>query len=71
MPFPNEHTYTIEDIYALPEGERAELIDGQLYMMSPPTYKHQKLVSEFTWIIRSYIKSNGASGPSSCSFKCR
>ena len=25
MPLPKEHTYTIKDIYALPEGERAEL----------------------------------------------
>lgn len=25
--------FTIEDIYNLPEGERAELIDGQIYMM--------------------------------------
>lgn len=25
------NTYTIEDIYALPEGKRAELIDGQIY----------------------------------------
>lgn len=28
MPLPKEHTYTIKDIYVLPEGERAELIDG-------------------------------------------
>lgn len=26
-----EDTYTIEDIYALPDGEHAELIDGQIY----------------------------------------
>lgn len=25
--------YTIEDIYNLPDGQRAELIDGELYMM--------------------------------------
>ena len=24
-----EETYTIDDIYALPDGERAELIDGK------------------------------------------
>ena len=24
-------TYTIDDIYALPDGERAEIIDGQIY----------------------------------------
>ncbi|MFR6470242.1 MAG: Uma2 family endonuclease, partial [Lachnospiraceae bacterium] len=43
MPLPKEHTYTIKDIYALPEGERAELIDGQIYMMGAPTYLHQAL----------------------------
>ena len=25
-----EKSYTIEDIYALPDGQRAELIDGQI-----------------------------------------
>ena len=28
--------YTIDDIYNLPEGQRAELIDGELYMMAAP-----------------------------------
>ena len=28
MALPQEKTYTIEDIYALPEGQRAELING-------------------------------------------
>ena len=28
-----EEIYTIDDIYALPEGERAELIDGHMYMI--------------------------------------
>ena len=31
MPLLKEHFYTIEDIYNLPEGERAELIDGHIY----------------------------------------
>ncbi len=51
-------TYTIEDIYALPDGQRAELIDGELYMMSPPGRMHQELVSELHAQIHSYIKSN-------------
>ena len=33
MPLLRERIYTIEDIYALPEGERAELIDGHIYYM--------------------------------------
>lgn len=40
--------YTIEDIYNLPDGERAELIDGELYMMAAPGTNHQRLVKEFT-----------------------
>lgn len=38
MPLPDQKKeYTIEDIYALPDGERAELIDGQIYYMAPPS----------------------------------
>ena len=41
-----EETYTIEDIYALPEGERAELIDGEIYDMAPPNRRHQKILNQ-------------------------
>ncbi len=58
MPLPKEHSYTIEDIYALPEGERAELIDGQLYNMAPPSYMHQRLVMELSGTIREHIRNN-------------
>lgn len=50
-----ENLYTIDDIYALPDGERAELIDGEMYMMAPPGRRHQSLVTSFVWTIRSYI----------------
>ena len=53
-----QETYTIEDIYALPEGERAELIDGQIYNMAPPNTKHQMLVMDLSYQIKSYIQSN-------------
>ena len=43
MPLPKYKTYTVQDIYDLPEGTRAELIDGQIYYMTPPSRKHQKL----------------------------
>ena len=29
--------YTVEDYYALPDDQRAELIDGRMYMMAPPS----------------------------------
>lgn len=55
-----EETYTIDDIYALPEGERAELIDGQIYFMATPSMIHQKLVMEISYRIRDYIgRKNG------------
>lgn len=60
MPQLKGDIYTIEDIYALPEGQRAELIDGVIYNMTPPNRMHQKLISQFTKIIGNYIdKKNG------------
>lgn len=53
-----EEIFTIEDIYALPDGERAELIDGKIYYMSPPNTKHQRLIHLFDREIGNYIQSN-------------
>lgn len=53
--------YTIDDIYNLPEGSRAELIDGQIYDMAPPSRKHQDITGELFGIIREYIRSNNGS----------
>ena len=58
MPLPNKATHTIDDIYALPEGQRAELIDGQIYFMTPPSFLHQRLVMQLSKIIANYIDSN-------------
>ena len=35
--------YTVADIEALPEGEHAELIDGEMFMMASPTMTHQRI----------------------------
>ena len=51
--------YTIEDIYALPEGVRAELIDGEIYYMATPTRIHQKIVGEMHLAVAGYIRSHG------------
>lgn len=61
MPLQKSEVYTIDDIYALPEGKRAELIDGHIYDMAPPNRIHQKLVSQFTKILGHHIeKRNGS-----------
>lgn len=54
-------THTIDDIYALPTGKRAELIDGKIYYMAPPSRKHQDIAGELFGTIREYIKSNRGS----------
>ena len=53
-----EKAYTIDDIYSLPDGERAELIDGKIYYMAPPNTKHQRLVHFFDREIGNYIQNN-------------
>ena len=53
-----EEFYTIEDIYTLPDGERAELIDGEIYYMAPPSTKHQALLMDLSYQIKDYIKHN-------------
>ena len=58
MPLLKEDIYTIEDIYNLPEGERAELIDGQIYYMVPPSRKHQKISGEIFASVSEYIRSH-------------
>ena len=59
MPLLNEQVYTTEDIYTLPDGERAELIDGRLYMMAPPSTRHQIITGEMYAAILNYITENG------------
>lgn len=53
-----EEIYTIDDIYALPDGKRAELIDGKIYYMAPPNTMHQTLVMNLSYQIKDYIKRN-------------
>lgn len=54
-----EELYTIEDIYALPDGEHAELIDGKIYYMAPPSRTHQRISMFLSRVIGNHIESNG------------
>ena len=61
MPLPKQHTYTSEDYWNLPDGERAELIDGQFYNTAPPSRIHQKLVMKLSASIQQHIDSKSGS----------
>lgn len=61
MALAQERIFTIDDIYALPDGKRAELIDGQIYYMAPPNRKHQEIVRMLTQSIANYIDYKGGS----------
>lgn len=65
MPLPNQKKkYTIEDIYALPDGIRAELIDGQIYYMAPPNRRHQEILGSLYRKIADYIdRKDGSCKP--------
>ncbi|WAM31054.1 Uma2 family endonuclease [Caldicellulosiruptor naganoensis] len=51
--------WTYQDYLKLPEEARVEIIDGVIYDMSPaPSRVHQKIVSELTITIGSYLRQN-------------
>ena len=58
MALGREKLYTIDDIYSLSDGERAELIDGQIYYMAPPSRKHQEILSFLHLTIGNHIANN-------------
>ena len=50
--------YTHEDILALPDGKRAEIIDGVWYDMATPVTIHQRLLMNITFELTDYIRKN-------------
>lgn len=57
MALHQEKVFTIEDIYTLPEGERAELINGHIYYMALPSRIHQRLIHQLERHIGNYIEA--------------
>lgn len=58
MSLPEKQNYSIHDIYALPDGVRAELIEGKLCMMAPPSRIHQEISQYLSMAIGSYINEH-------------
>ncbi|MCD7709372.1 MAG: Uma2 family endonuclease [Clostridiales bacterium] len=55
----SEQRYTTDYIESLPEGQRAELINGRVYDMAAPSLTHQRIIVEMMAAIRDYIKKKG------------
>ena len=51
-----EKFYTVEEWLSWDEDVRCEIIDGKLYMMSPPDLKHQRLSLEITGQLWLFLK---------------
>ena len=50
-------SYTVADIEALPPGERAELIDGEMFVMEAPSITHQRILGELYVQVYTHIKN--------------
>ena len=50
--------YDTEDIEKLDEWDRAELIDGKIYMLPSPSRKHQYIIAELILEIKLFIRRN-------------
>lgn len=51
--------YTAEDYWALPDGERAELIDGELWDLAAPSRLHQAVSMALAVAFSRYIADHG------------
>lgn len=51
--------FTAEDYWNLPAGKRAELINGKLYDMAPPSWDHQQIAFGLARALADHIDRNG------------
>lgn len=54
---PQTETITLEQYEALPEEQRIEVFDGQVYYMASPSQIHQSILLELSTLFNSYVKS--------------
>jgi Uma2 family endonuclease len=50
---------TVDDYMRLPEGVRAELIDGELLMSPSPKPRHQRIIGNLYVALRAFIEDQG------------
>jgi hypothetical protein len=58
MPVPNT-TWTVDMLDAIPDdGQRYELIDGELFVTPAPATRHQQIVTELTILLGGFVKEH-------------
>lgn len=59
MALPNRIRFRADDIWDTPEdGNRYEVIDGELYVSPPPSFAHQSVVSELFAYLHAWVKAH-------------
>jgi Uma2 family endonuclease len=60
MAMPAQHTeWTVEMVRALPDdGNRHEVIDGELYVTPAPSWTHQRAVLDLALIVAPYVRQH-------------
>jgi Uma2 family endonuclease len=54
---------TVEEFHSLvPDGQKADLIDGVIYMASPDSLRANELTLFLSWLFRGFIEARGAGG---------
>lgn len=57
MALPAENKrYTFADVLTWDESERVEIINGEAFMMAPPSRRHQEISGELFGQLRDYLK---------------
>ena len=57
-PAAQDHRYTLDDYYALPDDRRVELIDGVFYDMAAPSYLHQIILGQLFRLFSDCIEQH-------------
>ena len=58
-----EDLVTVEDFFHLvPDGQKADLIDGVIYMASPDSLRANELTVFVCWLMRGFVEARGSGG---------
>jgi len=60
LPDPTRRDWTVDEVRALPDdGNRYEVIDGELFVTPAPSWLHQRAVIELLFLVRPFADSRG------------